>query len=169
MTSLPRSFCSECKEVIEQGNAIYGLTGEHYDCAMMRMAEDRELGDEIVDKEWKPIPDKLEGKDANGWLAPDGQFYGCRSYVHIALGDEMAQYFKVGHRSSDLEKAGWGHVSDHGFHVRDSYISDKEPTQAQLDVLWDWFMSIRETLDEKVQAEKVLKWSFEHLFRKRME
>lgn len=155
MTVGPRKFCPECEE--ELVGAINGLTQEHWDCAETRMAEGRERREDIKDKEWKPVPDTPEGPKANGWLAPDGQFYGCSHYAHNRLGEALAEFFYSyeGDGPSFLESKGWGHISDVGFHLRDRLV---EPTQQQIDAVWDWFMTLNEN-DGRVHM--MLKWFFE--------
>jgi hypothetical protein len=124
------------------------------------MAKGCELRDDVHDSDWRPEPDKLEGADANGWLAPDGKFYGCRPYIHIALGSAMAEYFYGKGDSQHIEKRGWGHVNDAGFYQRGSYGNPEiKPTQAQIDALWDWF----QTLKEGDKPYTLLKWFFEGL------
>ncbi len=176
MTDLPRSFCPECEKPLSTTGervSIYGLTGEHWDCAQKRMARRRDVKPFIFDPKWKPEPDKLEGR-ATGWLSPDGTFYGCPRSVHVALGEALGEYFGIG-SSANLELAGWGHISSIGFHLRTDDRA-REPTQAQLDALWDWYMSIKDRLgvlddrDGPAEAlsddDRVLKWSLEGLFRR---
>ena len=172
MTSLPRRFCPECEKPFEGTVVIYGLTGEHWECHEVRITVGNELKEDIFDSKWKPVPDKLEGLDACGWLAPDGKFYGCRPYVHIALGDALDEYFYE--RNSDdpwrrhgssahLEEIGWGHITNYGFSLR-NHDRAREPTQAQLDTLWDWYVSVKDQLDENDKDLCILKWDFEWLF-----
>jgi len=157
MTNFPRSFCPECMSVIDAGSAIHGLTKEHYECYNRRTSRGHPLREEIRDKAWTPKPDKLEGAQAVGWLSTDGNFYGCRSYQHIALGGHLAEYFYNKSDSSDLEKRGWGHISDIGFYYGLGVSIPDGPTQPQLDTLWDWFRTLKDG-DKPFQG---LKWFFE--------
>ena len=170
MTALPRRFCPECKKSLEDRQLIHGLYGEHIECYDARIADGRQPNYEVKDKQWKPMPDKLTGVGATGWLAPDGKFYGCRPYVHIRLGDALAEYFMVVKRedwsrsSQDLEKEGWAHVGTHGVYWRTD-DRNRSATQAQRDVLWDWFVEIKDLLKESDRDQSTFLWTMKRLFR----
>jgi hypothetical protein len=156
MTLLPRSFCSDCKKTVKNGQAIYSLTGEHYECYKRREKAGRKFEKVLWDTKWIPKEDKLEGAGATGWLSPEGKFYSCPSYVHIALGAALARYFYgKGNDECTLEEKGWGHVSGIGFHTRYYGNFDREKaTQAQLEVLVDWFLTVK----EGTRLHTFLKW-----------
>lgn len=190
MTSLPRRFCPDCARPLEDGQLMHGLHGEHMECYEARLRGEfpsergsehgagrnwsQPLNDAIFDPDWKPVPDKLTGVNATGWLAPDGKFYGCRPYVHIALGDALDEYFhgrskenpwRRSHGSSvHLEELRWAHVAEHGVYWRTD-DRDRGPTQAQLDILFDFFMEVKDLLDEHNRDQRVMLSTLERLFR----
>ena len=150
MTKLPRQFCSECKRPVLDGQAHHGLTGEHYKCYEKRIRQGRRLKKLLKDKDWEPEPDVLQGNTTTGWLAPDGKFYACPAYAHIHMGDALAEFFYSEEEypsSVLLERKGWGHISNSG-------VSIYRTTQAQLDTLFDWFV----TLQPGTRLYTCLKW-----------
>lgn len=64
---------------------------------------------------------------ADGWLAPTGEFYHCGYGEHDRCALEITGLHDV-----DLENAGWLHISD-----REIRNWNVPPTQAQMDTLWD--------------------------------
>lgn len=80
----------------------------------------------------KPKPESSL-KSEDGWIIPDGKFYPCRYMEHIWLADKIA-----GVEEKDAEKRGWIKISNAigmGLHI---YKGDREPTQRQLNTLFDW-------------------------------
>lgn len=74
----------------------------------------------------------------NGWLLPDGKFYGCGTMEHIGLVENLLKD-KVANLSDaedHAESLGWIKLarSFTGFHC----IARKKPTKRQLTKLWDY-------------------------------
>lgn len=90
------------------------------------LAHERELSERPA-----PKPDSTVSAD-DGWITPDGKFYPCGYMEHVWLAD------KLGKEEREAEKAGWVKIS-HGLEGK-LYIhkGEREPTQKQLDTLFDW-------------------------------
>ena len=72
-----------------------------------------------------------------GWLSPDGDLWGSDEMgLHTRLEIVLSREYYS--KTCDLSKLGWiklGNMYGSGFHPR---LDGKEPTQKQLDVIFDW-------------------------------
>jgi hypothetical protein len=87
---------------------------------------------------------EMDQGGCGGWLSPDGQYWPCIDSQHQAKVDEIIGSLGVpvvGDPMAWLENRGWIHVMDQGGFAthggRGERMWGKEPTQAQIDVLWD--------------------------------
>lgn len=82
----------------------------------------------------RDFPQRSALEPDSGWLSPQGKYYPCGSYKHIATARMLALEVGVPHGRGGrvLEERGWISVFD-GL----ACIVDNEPTQKQLDVLFD--------------------------------
>ena len=83
----------------------------------------------------------------NGWISPEGIFYEAESHEvtaeHIC---EIIFGFESQFAGDELENRGWIRVTTSlMWEVRDDYFKDKELTQKQLDVLYDWCLQYNKT------------------------
>ena len=68
-----------------------------------------------------------------GWLSPTGELFACNEYEHTS------KAYTMGYSGPDLLNKGYVHVG-----VEGNVHSDKRPTQAQIDWLWDKFMELKD-------------------------
>jgi hypothetical protein len=75
-------------------------------------------------------------ESVNGWLLPNGKFYGCGSMEHAGLAHGLIDDEKVEDPEKEAEKRGWIKLarSITGFHC----IGSKKPTQKQRNRLFDY-------------------------------
>lgn len=92
----------------------------------------------------KWCPPKKTDLSATGWIAPNGDFYGCAYGEHDRVAKQIVAvvYDDLYLSTRKLEEKGWLRIQD-GF----VYGHDVDPTQAQIDTAWD--ISRLETLSEK--------------------
>jgi hypothetical protein len=90
----------------------------------------------------------------DGWLSPDGKFYGCEKHKHIALGNVLGDHHGL------LEHRGWLKLQG-GFWVKksraDCYNFPPEqdwPTQAQIDAVFDRSVALKCRLPEWAGGKK---------------
>jgi hypothetical protein len=72
-----------------------------------------------------------------GWLSPDGELYPCRTEGHNELQVLLERTFGI----ADLEKAGWMHLQPtRRFKTSERWLLSEgsEPTQRQMDAIFDW-------------------------------
>lgn len=89
--------------------------------------------------------------EEDGWISPAGDFYYCPPYGHIELADKFA-IMKIIPTSEnnelELESRGWMKLTKGTFMFR-GYLPKRhpmehfscKPTQAQLDLVWDYWES----------------------------
>jgi hypothetical protein len=74
----------------------------------------------------------------NGWLLPNGDFYGCGSMEHVGLAQNILDMKGIEWEDAErkVEDLGWVKLarSMTGFHC----IATKKPTKKQLNKLWDY-------------------------------
>jgi hypothetical protein len=98
-------------------------TPEHY--VETQMSRDERAGQ-------KPKPDKTLLADL-GWITPDGKFYACLTAMeHVWLADQ----FGLSEREAEL--AGWIKITRGIDMVRHVFQGEKEPTQKQIDTVFQW-------------------------------
>lgn len=94
-------------------------------------------------------PDLSQG--LTGWIKPNGEFIQADDWYH-----EDAVY-SLGLSYKDIMKEGWLHIG-----LVDGVYSYGEPTQAQLDVLWDIMMHpmcsprLREYIQEYIEKPNII-------------
>lgn len=91
---------------------------------------------DVVGPALKPPPVDVEMNSLNGWLLPDGDYYPCRYFGHIALADAL------GATEGEAEKT-WVKISNSeesplGVQRGDIYPPPGGVTQAQLDAIFVW-------------------------------
>jgi len=97
---------------------------------------------------------KLDSKmeSANGWLLPNGNYYGCGVMEHVGLAENLMEHLKISVPDSNHERhaedLGWIKISKSstGFYI----ISKKKPTQKQQNKLWDYCQKHNRDYDEYV-------------------
>lgn len=93
---------------------------------------------------------------ANGWLLPDGKFYGCGGMEHVGLAEQLLQTELETGNESDPEKLaeskGWIKLarSFTGFHC----IGQKKATKRQLTKLWDYAQAHGRDYEELIRYVK---------------
>lgn len=74
----------------------------------------------------------------NGWLLPDGKFYGCGTMEHVGLAERILEGKKPEDTDAEehAENLGWIKLARTftGFHC----LAQKKPTKRQLTKLWDY-------------------------------
>jgi hypothetical protein len=82
-----------------------------------------------------PGKKKIDADEENGWLAPDGTFFACFYGDHISLADRLG-YDTPG----VIEKLKWVKIQrGDAFSVH--LEMDKDLSQAQINVLFDWYVA----------------------------
>lgn len=77
---------------------------------------------------------------ANGWLLPDGKFYGCGTMEHVGLAENLLEIElekkQISNAENLAEDKGWIKLAKSftGFHC----IGQKKATKRQLSKLWDY-------------------------------
>lgn len=83
-------------------------------------------------------------KSAYGWIAPNGDFYGCQRKGHSYLADCLWDQFyakdvlKQENSEYNIEQKGWLKVTDSCVDGELLLLCEKDLTQAQLDTVFDW-------------------------------
>jgi len=99
-------------------------------------------------------PPEIGLRDSEGWLAPDGKFFPCRSWEHDSTAFHVYRYVydKAPSSSavSEMEQRGWVRIYANVFRNK------KELTQAQLDTLWDLAQ-----ITENEQLKTIIGWQFD--------
>lgn len=78
----------------------------------------------------KPVPRGLYPRPFNAVLSPEGRFYLAEPWKH-----EQVAYELTGEDWDDLARLGWLRIAGGSVHYAFSY---GEPTQAQLDAIFDY-------------------------------
>lgn len=90
----------------------------------------------------------------NGWLLPNGKYYGCGTMEHIGLAERILE--SLGKNTDDQdavavgERLGWVKLAKSftGFHC----LSQKKPTKAQINKLWIYAQHHGRDYKELVQS-----------------
>lgn len=141
---LPRSVAemarlkdSEIESLRREKNEIVSGVSERFDRIEKDVLEscgDFDLMDKLQDSVgpgYSPKPTKDFLKWENGWLSPDGNFYGCGYQRHIALAEDL------GLEGTAIEDAGWIKLQNGGW-LYPFYLKKQGVKQAQIDTLFDW-------------------------------
>jgi len=87
----------------------------------------------------EPVLD-LELTSRYGWISPDGRFYSCDHYEHMATADAIIHRVFSGivccNSERLLELRGYLKIAGVGHQFY--FIFEKKPTQAQRDIVFDW-------------------------------
>jgi hypothetical protein len=87
------------------------------------------------------IGNAIPGHPGGGWLSPEGRYFPCPDFQHLAIADRIAAQLRIrvgaGGAGAALERRGWLHINDNGHVIDDDDVLDVNPTQAQLDALFD--------------------------------
>lgn len=98
-----------------------------------------------LDKAPKPKPDQTFSIPT-GWILPNGKFYGCGWMDHGYISYEVAKL-----NPEKAQKKGWIKITHPLNQPKDLkiYYGDKEPTQKQLDTLFDWQQKHQGTIENQ--------------------
>lgn len=121
---------------LEPGPEGYNALGVPYD-----MLKDQERPPS------PPPPAEREISGDNGWLSPEGKFYRCAYSEHVSLAS------RLGFDELKLERLGWLKIQD-GRVVYPIDAGEHKPTQAQLDLLFDWYRGRGKTLPNWLRPEE---------------
>lgn len=87
------------------------------------------------------IGDAVPAHPGGGWLSPEGRYFPCPDFQHLAIADRIAAQLRIrvgaGGAGAALERRGWLHINDNGHLIDGDDVLDVNPTQAQLDALFD--------------------------------
>lgn len=129
----PETMAKKCKDSIKARENLDEQLAAQWGPATANNIDVFLAHQRVLDKRSTPAPDpNCESED--GWILPDGKFYGCGYMEHIWLAD------RLGKEEKEAEKAGWIKIS-HGVDGR-LYIqrldTAREPTQKQIDTMFTW-------------------------------
>ena len=98
----------------------------------------------------KPKPDNTLS-DKLGWILPNGAFYGCKTKMeHVWLADQIA-----GLTETAAEGKGWVKISRDIFTDKSVILKgQREPTQKQINTVFDWCEKHKQTLPDWAGGEK---------------
>jgi hypothetical protein len=87
-----------------------------------------------------------------------GRYFPCPDFQHLAIADRIASQLRIrlgaGGAGAALERRGWLHINDNGHVIDDDDVLDVNPTQAQLDALFDLAEQHPSMRDELLAALK---------------
>jgi hypothetical protein len=78
-----------------------------------------------------------EMRSTNGWLLPNGKYYGCSAFEHIGLAENLLREYhsecEIQNAERQGENLGWIKIRTGGF-----LSSERKPTKKQLNKIWDY-------------------------------
>jgi hypothetical protein len=99
-----------------------------------------------------------------GWLAPNGDFYPCETFEHIAVAEELVDKLDIHiglkyHADDILMESGWVKITRSLLGVKEQNIFwDKFLTEYQKKFLKPYF----EENDELIGAIAIMRWEYEN-------
>lgn len=123
----------------------YNYFGEHYNIDENALGDAKYIEcdswrDLYLRTHWSPIESDIWEKTA--WLSPNGKFIAAKA--HEVTAEDICEIYYGENQGilwagDYLEERGWVRLTTSlMWDVRDSYWFDKDLTQKQLDMLWDW-------------------------------